>query len=674
MSKISRLDWLGIGLAALILTSCAATDRKEDLQSPVSSLALPPVREAQVTSEPSPPPPPPPLLPLKKPQGTLELESLVSLTVTEGSLKEVLQALTEQAGVNLIIDRDVVDENATINIKNLPLWQALDALLTAHNLFYATQPGYIKVSRMMTRVFHLDYVRTLRAGLSTTQVSLSSGSNGGDSTGGTTGSTSGGSSGTQGATTLGALGGGSAAGDITVQSLEIIDFWKDFDSNLKQIMRDPLYEILRTEYDQKDLRRNLTMIPYEEEYEKEVMQHRLEMFRLQREMMQKQLETGVTEGTVAAPSMEQGGETRGNETRGQGQENQGTQGTGTETANLVGTYSLDPQTGTLVVTTTPEVMARVESFLSQLRQNLNLQVYIDVQILEVSLGKDRQMGIDWGSFPGLLQYYRMPQLRDVIEQQMLQQAESGGGGGGSSTGGQGVTSPISSNPFSTSPEGSFQLGVLSTLGNHQALQYSLNTVLSFLEEQGTVKAVSRPQITTLNNQPAVVSVGVNDFYATFEQQTTSAEGGLATSSVSSRLNPIFIGVTLSITPQISPEGEIAMKIVPAINKMIGQKSVPTGIPSAPTQTIPVLETRQTSTMVRVRESETIIISGLIQESDDTVEKEVPYFSDIPVVGKVFRHSAHEKKSSELVMLLTPRIPQRPLQMEEAGFRELSGGR
>lgn len=602
----------------------------------------------------------------------MELESLVSLTVTEGSLKEVLQALTEQAGVNLIIDRDVVDENATINIKNLPLWQALDALLTAHNLFYATQPGYIRVSRMMTRVFHLDYVRTLRAGTSTTQVSLSSGSNGGDSTGGTTGSTSSGPSGAQGGTTLGALGGGSSAGDITVQSVEVVDFWTDFDRNLRQIMRDPLYEILRTEYDQKDLRRDLTMIPYQEAYEKEVMQHRLEMFRLQREMMQKQLETGVSEGTAAAPSPDEGGETTG--TGGQGQEDQGAEETGTEEVNIVGTYSLDPQTGTLVVTTTPEVMARVEGFLSQLRQNLNLQVYIDVQILEVSLGKDRQLGIDWSSFPGLLQYYRMPQLRDVIEQQMLQQAEGGGGGGGGTTGGQGVTSPVATNPFSTSPEGSFQLGVLSTIGNHQAVQYALNTVLSFLEEHGEVKAVSRPQITTLNNQPALVSVGVNDFYVTFEQMTTSAEGGLATSSVSSRLNPIFIGVTLNITPQISPEGEIAMKIVPAINKMIGQKTVPTGIPSAPTQTIPLLETRQTSTLVRVRESETIIISGLIQESEETAEKEVPYLSDIPVVGKVFRHSSREKKSSELVVLLTPRIPQRPLQMQEAGFRQLSRGK
>jgi len=660
--EIKKIKWMVIVLAIFTVISCAGIEPKKDQQT----LVLSPDLQTSIKPTPPPsessPPAPPPIIPLKKPKGTMELETLVSLSVTEGSLKEVLQALTEQAGVNLIIDRDVVDENVTINIKNLPLWQALNALLNAHNLYYSTHPGYIRISRMMTRIFHLDYIRSLRGGISSTQVSLSSGGAGAEIQGITTG--------TEGTTSLGALGGGSSSGEIIIASQEAVDFWNDLEKNLREIMQDPLYEILRTEYDQRDMKRELSMLPYEEEFEREVMKHRLEMFRIQREMMQKQLETGVSEAIASipetiteAPSVEK----RGEEER-KGKEEGGEE----EEKNLVGTYSLDPQTGTLVVTTTPEVMSRIESFLSQLRQNLTRQVNIDVQILEVSLSEDKKLGVDWSGFPGMIQYYRMPQLRDIIESQMLQQAETGGGGGGTTTGGQGIYSPLATPPFSTAPEGSFQIGVLSTIGDHRAVQYAINNVISFLKQYGEVKAISRPQITTLNNQPAVVSVGVNDFYVTFEQQTTSAQAGLAISQVTSRLNPIFIGVTLHITPQISPEGEIVMKIVPAINKMIGEKTVPTGIPSAPTQTIPLLETRQTSTLVKVKNGETIIISGLIQESEETLNKDVPFFSNLPIMGKLFRHTTRQKGSSELVILLTPRLSVQTLRTEDLGYQRIIG--
>lgn len=664
--------WLGIMLVILMASSCTSTSQKKDQEiSPPANL------QTSVEKPAAPEPSLPllsPLLPLKKPEGAMELEALVSLTVTEGSLKEVLQALTEQAYVNLIIDRDVVDENVTINIKELPLWQALDALLTSHNLYFSTQPGYIRISRMMTRIFHIDYIRSLRGGISTTQVSLSSGGGGvgamGTTTGSTTGTTTSGAGSAGGTTSLGTLGGGSSSGNITIQSQEIIDFWGDFEKNLRQIMRDPLYAIIRAEYDQRDLKRELSMLPYEEEYEREALKYRLETFRLQKEIMQRRLETGVPETAAPtpeaipeAPSMERKEEKKGAEER------TTTEG---EEGRLVGTYSLDPQTGTLVVTTTPEVMARIEGFISQERQNLTRQVHIDVQILEVSLSKDKKLGIDWSGFPGLIQYYRMPHIRDIIESQMINQAETGGGGGaGGTTGRQGITSPLPTSPFSTSPEGNLQVGVLSTIGSHQAFQFALNNVISFLKQYGEVNAVSRPQITTLNNQPAVVSVGVNDFYITFEQQTTSAQAGLATSQITSKLNPIFIGVTLQITPQISPEGEIVMKIVPVINKKVGEKAVPTGIPSSPTQTIPLLETRQTSTIVKTKNGETIIISGLIQEKEDVVNNSVPYLENIPLAGKLFRHHVSQKGNSELVMLLTPRLSDRPLKMEDLGYQEVT---
>ncbi|HJX30899.1 MAG TPA: secretin N-terminal domain-containing protein [Thermodesulfobacteriota bacterium] len=666
MKRICHYKMIGLLLSALTIVSCTSVEKKQDQTSSPPNPILQSEAENQAVPPPS-LPPPPPLLPLKPPEGAQELEALVSLSVTEGSLKEVLQALAEQARINLIVDRDVVDENVTVSIRNLPLWQALEALLAAHNLYFAAQPGYIRISRMMTRTFHIDYIRSLRGGMSNTQVSLSSGGGGNAGIGATAGST-GGTSGSGGTTTLGALGGSSSSGDITIQSAEFIDFWGEFDKNIRKIMQDPLYEIIRSEYDQKDLKRELALIPYEEEYEREVLKSKIETFRLQKQMIQKRLEAGVSETGAPAPEISSL-ETTASETTTQSKGNEGRTGSQTgEEENLVGTYSLDPQTGTLIVTTTPEVMARIESFISRGKEHRTRQVNLDVQILEVSLSKGKKLGVDWSGFPGLIQYYRMPHLASLIGSQLS--SSTGGGGSGTSTSGQGIASPLSTSTFPTSPDGSVQVGVLSPIGSHQALQYSFNNVVSFLKEFGEVNAVSRPQITTLNNQPAVVSVGVNDFYITFEQQTTSAQAGLATSQVTSRLNPIFIGVTLQITPQISPDGQVIMKIVPAINKKVGEKTVPTGIPSSPTQKIPLLETRQTSTLVKSKTGETIIISGLIQESREEANKNVPFFEDIPWAGKLFRHTSTQKTTSELVILLTPRISETPLQMEDLGYQEV----
>ena len=109
MLKTLRCTWLGVALSALMIIRCTGVEQKEDKEFSFNPPNIQTPVESKATTEAS-TPPPPPILPLKKPEGSMELEALVSLTVTEGSLKEVLQALTEQAEVNLIIDRDVVDE------------------------------------------------------------------------------------------------------------------------------------------------------------------------------------------------------------------------------------------------------------------------------------------------------------------------------------------------------------------------------------------------------------------------------------------------------------------------------------------------------------------------------------------------------------------------------------
>ncbi|MDL1970474.1 MAG: secretin N-terminal domain-containing protein [Candidatus Desulfofervidaceae bacterium] len=581
--------------------------------------------------------PPPPLVEPKKPQGFPDLNKPVTITAKDASLKQILISLAKQMELNIVIDENVEDSKVNVSFNHVPFGQVLRAILTSQDLYFKVYPNYIRVSKMVTKFFHIDYVVSVREGLSNTKVSLSSGT---DVTEGTSGAEG--------------VSQSSSSGDISIISSEVVNFWANFERGLKEILKDPLYNILQTEYNRKLLKQQLGLLPYQEEYQKEMQKQQIEMLSLQKQILKKRLEEGEisdlsaisgmpgTTGTIAATTA---GTT----------ETAATTATTEATEQLVGSYTVDPQTGTVVVTTTPQIMENVEKFIAKVKQELSRQVLIDVQILEVNLTSSNQIGIDWSKFPGTIEFYKMPRMRSVINSLIEQQAETSGGGTGSVVGQGGVYSPLMTSPFPSSPSGSLQVGILHTLTPSVAYQWSNEALISFLQTQGTVKAISRPQLLTLNNQPAIVSVGVNDFYVTYEQATTSAQAGLATSTVTSKLNPLFIGVTLNITPQISTSGEIILKIVPAINKKIGEKAVPTGIPSAPVQSIPIVETRQTSTIVKARDGQPVIISGLIQEEKDKVFKKVPVLGNVPILGHVFRYKEEKKVRSELVIVLTPHL-------------------
>ncbi len=576
---------------------------------------------------------PPPIIEAKRPPNYPNLNMPVSLTLKNASLKEVVLAMAKQAGVNVVFDEDVEDSKVSVNLTNVPLSQALRAILTSHDLYFKPYPYYIRISRMCTKFFHIDYIVSIREGKSNTNISLSSGSGGGTSLGSPSG-----------------LKQSSSSGNISIASSEVINFWKNFEKDLKEILKDPLYNLLQSEYNRKVLKQQIDLLPYQTQYQKEIQKQQLEMLSIHKEILKKQLAEGNIPN-FSALSTTQGQTT----TSTTSTTTANTGGTSETTNQLIGTYTINPQTGTVVVTTTPELMKKVEEFISKVKQNLSRQVLIDVQIFEVNLNKGHEVGIDWSKFPGLLEVYRMPKLRQIINTQMKSQATQSSSGGSTSTSGQGVTSPLATSPFPSVPGGNLQVGILHSLTSTLAYQWNIDSLISFLKTQGEVRALSRPQLMTLNNQPAIVSVGTNDFYITYEQTTTSAQAGLATSSVTSKLNPLFVGITLHITPQISPSGEIILKIVPTINKKIGEKSVPTGIPSAPLQNIPIVETRETSTIVKAQDGQPIIISGLIQESTNKTGKMVPVLGNLPILGHVFRYNSHSKNYSELVMVIVPHL-------------------
>ncbi len=560
-----------------------------------------------------------------KPKNISDFSKPVSIAVKNVSLKDTLFALAKEVGINLVIDSDIEDKKIVANFNNVPFGIVLRAILSSQGLYYKINDNFVQVSKMLTKVFHIDYLMSVRTGSSNTQISLTSNSNG------NTANTS-----------------SSASGTISIGTSEVVDFWKNIDSHLKSLLKDPMYEILKSEYDRATVKKDLSLIPYDENYEIEVKKQKLRMLSLKNELLKKELEEGNINAVQQYIQSSQSEETTTTTTT----ETTTTTTTG-ETENLVGTYTIDPQTGTIVVTTTPNIMKNVEKYIEKVKKEISRQVAIDVRILEVSLNSGHELGINWSQFPGTIQFYNMPFLKRNINTLLNQIGTSTTSS--SSTSQNGIVSPLNNSPFSSSASGSLQVGVLNSLSPSASYQISNNALINFLSNFGKLKSIANPTLVTLNNQPAVVSVGINDFYVTYEQNTVAATQGLASNTVTTKVNPIFIGVTLNITPQISPDGEIILKIVPVINKKIGEKETPTGIASAPTQRIPIIETRQTSTVVKTKSGQTIVISGLIQEETSQQNSKVPIMGDIPLLGNLFKYKSKNRRKSELVIVLTPHL-------------------
>ncbi|MDQ7003320.1 MAG: hypothetical protein Q9N02_11665 [Ghiorsea sp.] len=102
---------------------------------------------------------------------------------------------------------------------------------------------------------------------------------------------------------------------------------------------------------------------------------------------------------------------------------------------------------------------------------------------------------------------------------------------------------------------------------------------------------------------------------------------------------------------MSADGWIMLDASPIITRLVGTATSPLG------STAPILDIKQASTLVCVRDGETVVIGGLIQDETSESERKVPLLGDIPVIGSLFTSSYKHKKRTELVIFLTPQIKQ-----------------
>jgi len=186
-----------------------------------------------------------------------------------------------------------------------------------------------------------------------------------------------------------------------------------------------------------------------------------------------------------------------------------------------------------------------------------------------------------------------------------------------------------------------------------------------MNQSRTMEILSRPQVMTLDNQPAFIQVG----------ERVPRITGTSINQVG-QVNSVAlenVGLILGVTPRISPEGMVVMEI-DAEKSDVGPEieGIPVSV-SSQGQVIrsPRVNITTAQTTVSAASGQTIVIGGLITTDNRTVSRRVPYLSDIPLLGQLFRYDSSSNNRRELLIILTPHVVRGPEEAELLKQMEMS---
>jgi MSHA biogenesis protein MshL len=270
----------------------------------------------------------------------------------------------------------------------------------------------------------------------------------------------------------------------------------------------------------------------------------------------------------------------------------------------------------VVVKALPGELNSVRDFLERSELSVKRQVILETKILEVRLSDSFQAGINWSQITG---------------QAVL---------------GNNIDS------FSGSDIGNINEAVGEVFSSIIKVD-DISKLLDLLETQGSVKVLSSPRVSTVNNQKAVIRVGSDEFFVTGLSSDTVSNASSTTSSPDIELSSFFSGIALDVTPQISDNNEVILHIHPVVSSVTDQVKNLTVGDSQFSLPLALREIRESDSIVRARSGQVVVLGGLMQERSSNEQGKRPWIGDIPVVNSLFKTKAEVFTKTELVILMRP---------------------
>jgi general secretion pathway protein D len=284
---------------------------------------------------------------------------------------------------------------------------------------------------------------------------------------------------------------------------------------------------------------------------------------------------------------------------------------------------VNPETGVVMVRATSRQHEKVQEFLSKLAVSARRQVLIEATVVEVTLNDNYQSGVDWSSL-GL------------------------NGLGYSFT--QAFTPPSLSSTLNTLSTSSFTIGYSNP---NAATGGSISSTVKLLDTYGKTRVLSTPMLMVLNNQTATLKVVDNRVYFTVRADTTALNQNSTTQTFTTTQNIVPVGFIMNVTPQISEGDVITISLRPTVTRIIDQVADPNPSLAAAkvTNNIPVTQTREMESVLRLQSGQTAVLGGLMMDSFEGKTTGLPVASRIPVFGDLFSQRNDQAIKSELVIFI-----------------------
>ena len=289
-----------------------------------------------------------------------------------------------------------------------------------------------------------------------------------------------------------------------------------------------------------------------------------------------------------------------------------------------GAVTVDDRTNTLLISDTADQLAEIRTLVHRLDVPIR-QVLIESRIVIASDDFNKDIGVRWG-----------------LNRNTAGVTGQGGGDGflisGNANGMSNLLngSDLDANRFNVNLPGNNPAGSLAVALAKLPFGTLLELELSAMQAEGTGEVISSPRVITANQHEAHIEQGVEIPY--LEASSSGA------TSVSFR--KAVLGLT--VTPQITPDDRIVMDL--KINKdTVGQ------IFSAGNINVPSIDTREVNTQVLVDNGETVVLGGVYEQNLLNQVDMVPFFGNLPLVGRFFQHTTDQDNKSELLVFVTPKI-------------------
>lgn len=280
---------------------------------------------------------------------------------------------------------------------------------------------------------------------------------------------------------------------------------------------------------------------------------------------------------------------------------------------------------TIVVTDIPSILDRIETILEKVDRKPS-QVLVEAKFIEVNDNYLRDIGVELsGSFE--------------IDGDPLGAAENFFD-----------AKPNAFNPASTDMTGKRTLNTFSEITFESG---SASLLINLIQEDDDSKILSAPSVLTLNNQEATIIVGQK--YPIIESDVSGSGGDSITSTTLDYYENI--GIQLNVVPQISDQGYINMIVHPSVSSIVGEEQgvVSSGDSAQSLTTYPIINIREAETQILLKNSETAVIGGLLEERDSTTQFKIPLLGDIPILGHLFRRNVDNKQTVDLLIFLSATV-------------------